>query len=185
MKNLSVVRIELNQVRTSLTKSSVFVTGVGQSISSPSAPRNQAQLEMLAVKLKLLLRDLAAQENLAGLQKWNASRQSGSRWIMQQREREVRGVLDEALALGELAKELLEKNGLLGGMNTASGLIKLAREIDGEVAQILQAQHHVEVPDRPAYIPPQATGHPLESATAVLAWVVLVVQWLEKKNKSE
>jgi reverse gyrase len=165
MKNLSVVRIELNQVRTSLTKSSVFVTGVGQSISSPSAPRNQAQLEMLAVKLKLLLRDLAAQENLAGLQKWNASRQSGSRWIMQQKEREVRGVLDEALALGELAKELLEKNGLL--------------------AQILQAQHHVEVPDRPAYIPPQATGHPLESATAVLAWVVLVVQWLKKKNKSE
>ncbi|MFZ0861386.1 MAG: hypothetical protein WB781_03875 [Candidatus Sulfotelmatobacter sp.] len=187
MMSLTIIRSELMQARNQLTKSSAFLKGAGQSVSSPSAPRNEADLEKVVVKLKSLLRDLAAQENLAHMQKWNAPAQSSSRWIHGQKEREAREVLEEALALKQLAEELLVKNGLLSPMDTAGGLIKFANQIDGEVAQILSSQHHVQVPDRPAYLPSQPGMHPLgaDSATAVLAWIVLAVQWMKKKRISE
>jgi hypothetical protein len=186
MTSIPIIRSELMKVRVQLLKAPVFIKGAGQSASSPSGPRNTADLEKLLTKVKLLLRDLAAQGNLARLHKYSVPPHSEQRWVSQQREKESDQAFKEALALRDLLTDLLARNGLLSGMDTANGLISFAKEVDGEVARILGSQQHVQVPDRPAYIPAILGAHPVgaESLVALVAWIVLAMHKLKKKSES-
>ena len=185
MRSLPIIRGELISIRGRLLKCPVFLKGSGSSVTSPSAPKNEAELEDIVIRLKSLLRDLAAQENLARIQKWHTPPQSVSRWAQLQKEKEAREVLEETLVLRDLAQELQAKNGALGSMDTAGGLIKLAGQVDTEVSGILNA--HQQIPDRPEYVPGQTPAHPLgaDSATAALAWVILIVQWMKQKRATQ
>ncbi len=133
--------------------------------------------------VKSLLRDLAAQGNLASVQKYNVPPQSQQRWALQQKEKDADEAFREALALKELLTDLLARNGLLSGMDTASGVISFAKQADGEVAQILGAQHHTQVQDHLAQVHPTPHAIGAESFVAMVAWIVLAIYKLKKKSE--
>jgi hypothetical protein len=136
-----------------------------------------AQLERIETKLKTILREAQQQEQFAKMGKWKASPGTTDRFVAQQRERESRAVIEEALSLQNDVEKLLGPNLMeigKSGIENVEDLHKLQHQLrhfstqmhSGTAGQGYEPQYPTG--------PQEQGGDPLVQA---IAWVVLGLQW--------
>ena len=147
--------------------------------------KTDPQLERIETQLKRILREAGQQENFAAMQKWNAAPGTPQRWNAQQKERQSREVIEEALALQKEVERLIGPNLMEIGKNALENLEdmhKLQHQLHD-----FGAQFHAGV-QVPSYLP-QSPGGPHAAAgdpvVAAVSWVVLALQWWKQRKEKQ
>lgn len=147
--------------------------------------KTDPQLERIEAQLKMILRDAQSQQSFAKLQKWNAAPGTPDRWSAQQKEKESREVIEQALALQKDVERLLGPNLMeIGkeGIENLEEMHKLQHELHGH-----QLHTGMHVPSYEPQVPgPHASGG--DPMVAAVAWVILALEswkrYRERKDKA-
>ena len=146
--------------------------------------------EGLAESLRLIVRDLNSSESALRVRESQLSNvPKEQRWSAEQSLRQlaenVREVNQEAQALADLIRELLDRNGLLNTMQKAQGIIDLAKdlertaahEVQAQIAQTLQAATHATIgPASQGVAPLSVSG-----IAAVVAFAYVAVKAIQRR----
>jgi hypothetical protein len=143
MADLSAMRANIARIRQQLLLSPVFQRG--RPDSAEKADQEAAKLERFAENLRLIIRDLGSSEALIRLRESELptiprERRYSAEQSLQQLGENVRAVKEEAEALAQLVKDLLESNGLLNPIQRSKAMMDLMKELEKTAGHELQAQ---------------------------------------------
>ena len=184
MSQLNLMRGQLSVIRSQLTRIPIFTHG--RPDDDAEAKRLDTELQGIADRLRLILRDLSSMENLARVQAESARKlPPDQRWQANDRFKQKSGDIDEvskeAQQLAALVKTLLERNGMLSPMQVGKDVMDLIQEFEKHLSQHGEAgtlQHT----DRPAVSPMQGQAPAFESIVPLLTFAYVAIRYW--KNKS-
>jgi len=176
MRSPQVLSAELRRVRGEILHILVRPAGDWEK-TDPQVARVERQL-------RAIVRELEQQENFAGMQKWNAAPMTQARWGAQQKEKESREVLTEAMELQREVARMLGPNAMEVAKDAVENLHDL-QELFGHHMQAATALSHA--PGQPVLMPQQSAGtQGGDPAVIAIVWVVLALEWWKKhKSKSQ
>jgi hypothetical protein len=185
MADLSAIRANIAQMKQQLLNSPVLVTG--RPDSAAKAEKEAARLEQFGESLRTIIRDLNSSESLIRLRESELKTiPRDRRWSAEQSLKQlgenVRAVKQEAEALAELVRDLLDRNGLLNPIQKTKAIIDLLREFEkgSDMQAILQ-----HATSRATIGPPQAGSISLTGIVPALAFVYLALKILARKFRSQ
>jgi hypothetical protein len=192
MADISAMRGQLVRLRQDLFLSPVFVAG--RPDDADKVQEEWKRLGRIADSVKLIIRELNSAENLllareSQLRKVPPAQRYSAEQSLKQLAENVRTLREEAQSLADLARDLLDRNGLLNPLQKAQSLMELAGNLEkgaGQEAQVLVAQA-IQAAKQPAYVLPSNPGSPLtiSGVTGLVAFVYIAIKVLQKKLESK
>ncbi len=187
MAELSAIRANIAHMKQQLLNFPVFVTG--RPDSAAKAEKEATRLEQVRETLRIIIRDLNGNESQIRLREAELKTiPRDRRWPAEQSLKQlgenVREVKQEAEALAELVRDLLDRNGLLNPIQKTKAIIDLLKELEKGSGSEMQAilQHATS---RATIGPPQAGSNSLTGIVPALAFVYLALSILARKFRTQ
>jgi hypothetical protein len=187
MADLSAIRANIAVMKQQLLNSPVFVTG--RPDSAAKAEKEATRLEQFSESLRITIRDLNSSESLIRLRESELKTiPRDRRWSAEQSLKQlgenVRAVKQEAEALAELVRDLLDRNGLLNPIQKTKAIVDLLKEFERGSGSDAQAilQH---VSSRATIGPPPAGAISLAGIAPALAFVYIALKILARRLRTQ
>ena len=181
------MRAQLAIIRQEILRSPVFVAG--RPDSADKAGKEAVRLAKLSETVLIIVRDLKSSESLIRLREkalWNIprDRRFSAEQSLKQLGKNIGELRQEAEALAELLRDLLDRNGLLNPIQKTKAILDLLKDLEktvGHEAQAQLAQIHQPVQDT---IGPSTPGGPpltLSGIAPLLVFVFLAIKIVQRK----
>lgn len=186
MASLTGMRAQLSSIRAQLLQMPVLVAG--RADEADKADREGARLERFLDQLQLIRRDLNSSSHLVQAQLENIRKVPlDSRWSAKQsadqRSREIADLYSEAESLAQLAKDLLQRNGLISPMQAGKNVIDLIKDLEEHLP--VHTRTSLEMPTHyPVFTRPVSADQHLESLAALVTLAYVAIKYWKERRSS-
>jgi hypothetical protein len=169
---------------------------LGRPTNDVEADRRETEINNVADRLQLLIRDLKSRESLLRVQQSGMGRiyprdsQNQAEWAQRQRTANLEGVREQAEGLGKLVNDQLRRNGL-NPLQAANEFHDLIENLDktfsqSEIANAMQTgqnAHSTIAPASPQHAPHMHPLTVLDTGVPALTFTWLLLRWIAAKAK--
>jgi tRNA nucleotidyltransferase/poly(A) polymerase len=187
MADLNIIATNLQQMRQQLMP---FMDAVMKGAPEEVRERNLrlAEMERILERLRIIIRDLRSEEHLVQAIEENlGNTPRANRWqaiqSLNQRQKNLQNTKKQAMDLAEVVRQLMDKNGLLSGLQMGMKLKDLIENMEKSAEQGHAIQQIMSELGMPAITMPQTEVPTASSLMPALIFVIYGIRRIMAKDK--